>query len=233
MATGPSKRTLVTLIVVVVLASIIGFIVQPSSDQIEDAFAGSGPLGPALFAALYAGLTVAFVPGVPLTLAAGALYGVAGGFAVSMIGASIGAVIAFLVSRRSTGGSLGQAGGGKRLQAIRLRLDGKGLYALLVLRLLPVVPFNALNYAAGASSISTRDYVLATVIGIAPGGLAYVALGAGFDDPLSPLFIGAVVLTVSLALGARAASKRQDMAAARAAGEAGTDGGQASSEGLG
>lgn len=211
MRSGPSRRTLIVLGVVVIVASIVGFVLQPSAGQIENAFSGSGVLGPGLFAAAYAGLTVAFVPGAPITLAAGALYGVAGGFAVSMVGASIGALIAFLLARRSTGGSLERAGG-RRTESIRRRLDGKGLYALLVLRLLPVVPFNALNYAAGASSISVRDYVAATVIGIAPGGLAYVALGAGFDDPLSPLFIGAVLLAILLALGARYASKRQPVA---------------------
>ncbi|CAN5559846.1 TVP38/TMEM64 family protein [soil metagenome] len=209
MGGGPSKKTLITLGVVVIVASIVGFIVQPSSQQIEDAFAGSGVLGPALFAAAYAGLTVAFVPGVPMTLAAGALYGVAGGFAVSMVGASAGALIAFLLAKRSTGGAIESGVSSERLLAIRRRLEGRGLYALLLLRLLPAVPFNALNYAAGASSIGTRDYAIATVIGIAPGGLAYVALGAGLDDPLSPLFIGAVVLTIALALAARYADKRR------------------------
>ncbi len=159
-----------------------------------------------LYAVAYALLTVLFVPGAPLTLAAGALYGVGGGFAVSMLGASVGAVGAFWVARRSSGEALEQVGG-ERISAIGRRLSGNGLYALLALRLLPVVPFNALNYAAGISSIGTRDYVVATVLGIAPGALVYAALGAGLENPTSPLFIGAAALAIGLAIVTRVASK--------------------------
>ncbi|MEJ7875948.1 MAG: VTT domain-containing protein, partial [Solirubrobacterales bacterium] len=193
--------------IAVIVATVIAFLLQPSPDDLEDVFGGRGVIGPLLYASAYAVLTVFFVPGVPLTLAAGALYGVAGGFAVSMLGASVGAIGAFLVARRSAGDAL-EHGGGARVSAITKRLSGKGLFALLVLRLVPVVPFNALNYAAGVSTIGTRDYVLATVLGIAPGALAYTALGAGLDDPASPLFIGAAALAIGLAILARAFSRR-------------------------
>lgn len=206
-----ARRRLIVLGVVVVVATVVAFVIAPTQSDFEDAFAGGGVVGPLVYVAAYALLTVLFIPGTPLTLAAGALYGVPGGFAVSMAGASLGAVGAFLISRRSAGEVLGGGGGGgPRMQRIRVRLEGNGLLALFVLRLLPIVPFNALNYAAGATSISLRDYTLATVFGIAPGVLVYVALGDGLSDPLSPLFIGAVVLTVVLALAARAASKREE-----------------------
>lgn len=76
----------------------------------------------------------------------------------------------------------------------------RGLIALLVLRLIPVVPFNALNYAAGASAIGARDYVVATTVGIVPGAVLYAALGAGLDNPVSPLFVVAAIIAVVLAL---------------------------------
>lgn len=201
-----SRRRLIVLAIVVVAATVIAFILQPSQEDLEAAFGGDGVTGALLYAAAYAILTVFFVPGAPLTLAAGALYGVGGGFAVSMLGASLGAIGAFWVARRSAGDAL-ERGGGERVSAIERRLSGKGLYALLALRLLPVVPFNALNYAAGVSTIRTRDYILATVLGIAPGALAYTALGAGFDDPASPLFAGAAVLAIGFAIAARTLSK--------------------------
>ena len=207
-AVSASRRRLIVLAIVVVAATVIAFILQPSQEDLEATFGRDGVTGPLLYAAAYAILTVFFVPGTPLTLAAGALYGVGGGFAVSMLGASLGAIGAFWVARRSAGDAL-ERGGGERVSAIERRLSGKGLYALLALRLLPVVPFNALNYAAGVSTIETRDYILATVLGIAPGALAYTALGAGLDDPASPLFIGAAVLAIGLAIAARAVSKRE------------------------
>jgi uncharacterized membrane protein YdjX (TVP38/TMEM64 family) len=207
-AASASRRRLIVLAIVVVGATVIAFILQPSQEDLEAAFGGDSVTGPLLYAAAYALLAVFFVPGAPLTLAAGALYGVGGGFAVSMLGASLGAIGAFWVARRSAGDAL-ERGGGERVSAIERRLSGKGLYALLVLRLIPVVPFNALNYAAGVSTIGARDYIVATVLGIAPGALAYTALGAGLDDPASPLFIGAAVLAIGLAIAARAVSRRE------------------------
>ena len=155
-------------------------------------------LGPALFVVAYALLTVALVPGSPLTIAAGALYGVAGGALVSVIGATIGATASYLISRRTTRGAVDQVRG-DRIAAIEARLSGRGVWALLVLRLIPIVPFNALNYAAGASGLGTRDYVLATGFGIVPGAILYAAIGAGLDNPLSPLFVTAVVAALALA----------------------------------
>lgn len=205
---APSARTRLALLgVVIVIATVIAFVLQPSQQDVEDTFGGDGVVGPLIFALAYALLVIAFVPATPLTLASGALYGVAGGFAVTMAGASLGALGAFALARRSTRGAL-ESTSGPRLAAIEKRLSGRGLLALLVLRLIPIVPFNGLNYAAGASTIGVRDYVIATVLGIAPGALAYVALGAGADDPASPLFIGAGLLAIALAIGAHTLSRR-------------------------
>ena len=205
---APSARTrLAVLGLVIVIATVIAFVLQPSQQDVEDTFGGEGLTGPVIYAIAYALLVIVFVPATPLTLASGALYGAAGGFAVTMAGASLGALGAFALARRSTRGAL-ESTSGPRLKAIEERLSGRGLLALLVLRLIPVVPFNALNYAAGASTIGTRDYLVATVLGIAPGALAYVALGAGADDPASPLFIGAGLLAIALAVGAHTLSRR-------------------------
>lgn len=185
----------------------VAVVVQPSASGVERTFADAGPLGPVLYGIVYAVATVLFVPGLPLTLAAGALYGAVGGAAVSVVGATVGATGAFLIARRSTRSSVDQARG-ERLTAIEARLSGKGMLALLGLRLIPVVPFNALNYAAGASSIGTRDYIFATGFGIVPGAVAYAALGSGLDDPASPLFVGAALVAVVLALLASYGSRR-------------------------
>ena len=73
---------------------------------------------------------------------------------------------------------------------------------MLYLRLFPIVPFNALNYAAGVTAVTRRDYVVGTAIGIVPGAFAYAALGGSIDDPTSPAFLGAVGLVVALAVAA-------------------------------
>ena len=203
------RASLALLAALVVAATALALVVQPSADQIEDTFGIGGVIGPLAFVALYVLATIAFVPAAPLTLAAGALYGVGGGWAVVMVGASLGAVAAFALGRRGARATVERASG-ERFAAIERRLEGKGFYALLAMRLLPIVPFNALNYAAGASPIKTREYVIGTVVGIAPGALVYTSLGAGVDDPISPLFIGAVVLTIALGLAAHLYSRRLD-----------------------
>ena len=68
--------------------------------------------------------------------------------------------------------------------------------------LFPIVPFNALNYAAGVTAVTRRDYVVGTAIGIVPGAFAYAALGGSIDDPTFPAFLGAVGLVVALAVAA-------------------------------
>jgi len=203
------RASLALLAVLVIAATALALVVQPSADQIEHTFGIGGVIGPLAFVALYVLATIAFVPAAPLTLAAGALYGVGVGWAVVMVGASLGAVAAFALGRRGARATVERASG-ERFAAIERRLEGKGFYALLAMRLLPIVPFNALNYAAGASPIKTREYVIGTVVGIAPGALVYTSLGAGVDDPISPLFIGAVVLTIALGLAAHLYSRRLD-----------------------
>ncbi|MGH2804515.1 MAG: hypothetical protein ACRDL4_15930, partial [Thermoleophilaceae bacterium] len=88
----PPRAILIALAVLVVTATAVALVLRPSADQVEDALGGGGAVGPVLFAGAYALLTIAFVPGAPLTLAAGALFGVAGGFAVTMVGAVAGAM---------------------------------------------------------------------------------------------------------------------------------------------
>lgn len=211
MRTLAPRAVLIAAAGLVIVAALVALVLQPSQEDLENTFGGGGTLGPVIYAVVYALLTVAFVPGLPLTLAAGALYGAIGGAAVSVAGATTGATGAFLIARRGTRTSVEQVRG-ERLAKLERRLSGKGMFALLALRLIPIVPFNALNYAAGASSIGLRDYVLATGFGIIPGAVAYAALGAGLDDPASPLFIGAAVVAIALALIARTVSKRTDIA---------------------
>ena len=138
---------------------------------------GLGFWGPAVFIAGYAAATVAFVPGAPLTLAAGAIFGLSKGVPVVFIGASVGATLAFLVARYAA----------RSWVETRLALNGKfaaideavgehGLKIVALLRLSPIFPFNALNYVLGLTKVRMRDYVIAH-IGMLPGTLLYVYYG--------------------------------------------------------
>ena len=83
--------------------------------------------------------------------------------------------------------------------------------AILLARLVPIFPFNLLNYASGVTGIRTREYVVATVVGIIPGTYAYAALGGSLGDWTSPEFLTAVAMVVVLGVGGTIYA-RQDQA---------------------
>jgi uncharacterized membrane protein YdjX (TVP38/TMEM64 family) len=180
----------------------------PSSDELEDAVRGTGALGPAAFVALYAGLTVLLFPGAVGSIAGGALFGVAGGTALTVVGATIGATASFAIGRR-LGRAQVEAISGARLERLDAFLGRRGFLAVLWARLIPVVPFNLLNYGAGLTGVTARDYVLATAIGIVPGSFAYSAIGSSLGDPTGPVFLGSLGLLAALtAIGVLASRRR-------------------------
>ncbi len=98
-------------------------------------------------------------------------------------------------------------------------MQRRGVSGVIGLRLLPVVPFNALNYAFGLSSVRRRDHAIGTAIGIVPGSVAVVALGDSIADPGSVGFmasLGAVaVLLAASVVKSLAICARRRMTAAR------------------
>lgn len=180
----------------------------PSPADVKAWVESGGPAAPLLFLLLYLVLTVLFFPAGVLTAAGGALFGVVAGSLLSVIGATAGATAAFFIGRRLGRGTLERAAG-RRVRAVDAWLGRRGFTAVLYLRLIPLVPFNALNYASGVTGVSARDYVFGTALGIIPGAFAYAALGSSLDDPWSPEFLAAVGLALALAaIGAFEARRR-------------------------
>ncbi len=127
---------------------------------------------PLLYIAIYASATALAIPGSILTLVGGAMFGLMGGTVYTTIGANIGANLAFGVGR-----FLGRDGvrrlAGDRLDALDRATEHHGFRGLLTLRLIPAVPFNALNFGSGLTSIGWSTYAAATAIGIFPGTVVY------------------------------------------------------------
>ncbi len=178
----------------------------PSQGGIEQTVDDAGAVAPLAFVALYVVLTVLCFPGAVVTAAGGAFFGTALGTLLAVAGATLGAIAAFLVGRR-LGREEVERIAGRRIGALDRWLVRRGFLAVLYVRLIPILPFNALNYAAGVTAVGTRDYVLGTVVGIIPGAFAYAALGSSLGDPLSPEFIAAAALIVVLAVGAPLAER--------------------------
>jgi uncharacterized membrane protein YdjX (TVP38/TMEM64 family) len=138
---------------------------------------GLGIWGPLVFILGYTVATVAFVPGVVLTLAAGAIFGLVEGTLYTFVGATLGASAAFLVARYAARRAIEKRiAGNERFAAIDRAVAREGLKIVALLRLSPVFPFNLLNYALGLTRVRFLDYLLAC-FAMLPGTLLYVYYG--------------------------------------------------------
>ncbi len=137
-----------------------------------------GPLGPIAFVLGYAVAVIAFIPGSALTLAGGAVFGVAEGTLLVFVAALLGSTGAFLVARHLAREAIERRiAGDERFAAIDRAIGSQGRKIVLLLRLSPIFPFNLLNYGLGLTRVRLVDYVIAGV-GMLPGTLLYVYLGS-------------------------------------------------------
>ncbi len=125
-----------------------------------------------VFVLVYIVVATFGLPATPFTLAGGILFGTGLGSVLNWLGATLGATGTYLLARLVGGDALRGLLGG---QAARLDLlaGEKGFGTLFRLRLLPVIPFNALSFTAALSGIGIRPYVAATGLGILPGTIIY------------------------------------------------------------
>ena len=130
------------------------------------------------FMAIYIIQTALSLPGAAiLSLAAGAIFGSVMGTLYAVLSASIGATLAFLVTRYLLRDLvLGRFG--ERLEGINRELEQRGLNYLLFLRLVPIFPFFLINLAAGLTRLPLRTFMFGTLFGIIPGGFVFVNAGA-------------------------------------------------------
>ena len=147
-----------------------------SIDQAKSWVVSLGAWGPLGFMLVYVLATVLFIPGSALTLTGGALFGPGWGTLYSLTGATIGATIAFLIARYVAADWVEQraAGGARR---IKQGVEEEGWRFVVFVRLVPLFPFNLLNYALGLTRIPLAQYVIASWLAMFPGALAYTWLG--------------------------------------------------------
>jgi len=143
-----------------------------------DAYYGSNPLQTvAVFFLIYVAVTGLSLPGATImTLAAGAIFGLLWGTIMVSFASSIGATLAFLVSRFLLRDSV-QAKFGDKLKAINAGIDKDGAFYLFTLRLVPAFPFFVINLAMGLTSLKTRTFYWVSQLGMFAGTLVYVNAG--------------------------------------------------------
>jgi len=174
------SKHLFRIIGLIFLIAIIGITLWQSKSIDAEAIAQRiedfGPLAWLVFMLLYAVGTVFFFPGSVLTLAGGALFGPVLGTFLNLTSATIGAALAFIVARYLASEWVEEKTGG-RLKQLKEGVEKEGWRFVAFVRLVPLFPFNLLNYALGLTRIRFVHYLLATYVCMLPGALAYTYLG--------------------------------------------------------
>lgn len=159
-----------------------------------------GVWAPVAFVLCYAVGTLIAAPGSLLSLTGGFLFGTLVGGTLIVVGATGGAICAFLLARYAGREAIKRFISGGRLEKFDNLVRGSGLSTVLFTRLVPLFPFNFINFAWGLTSVRFRDYVVGTTIGIIPGAFVYANLAgavarslAGTEDPMASVQIGRLV----------------------------------------
>ena len=201
-------RILLTAIAVGAVVAVVVLVPLPTALQLRDWATSVGPWFPLAFLAAHVVVTVLPFPRTAFTLAAGLLFGPLVGVAIAVTASTASALLALLLVR-GLGWQLSRLVSHPAVEAVDDRLRARGWAAVLSLRLIPVVPFSVLNYAAGASSVRVPPYLLATVAGLLPGTAAVVVLGDALTGNVSPLLAVVSVCTAALGVAGLAYETRQ------------------------
>ena len=172
-----------------------------SQQAVIGAFYAGHPLqAVAVFFLVYVAVTGLSLPGATImTLAAGAIFGLLWGTLVVSFASSIGATLAFLVSRFVLRDTV-QAKFGDKLKAINAGIDKDGAFYLFTLRLVPAFPFFVINLAMGLTPLKTRTFYWVSQLGMFAGTIVYVNAGTQLAAIDSAAGILSPMLIVSFAL---------------------------------
>ena len=172
--------------------------------DLKDWIADQGVWGPFIFAGVYAVATIAAIPGSALTIAAGALFGSVVGTITVIFGATTGAALCFLIARYFARDAVAAslAKNEKFLKLDKLT-EQNGAIIVAITRLVPIFPFNLLNYGFGLTGVPFRTYVLWSFLCMLPGTILYVvgtdAVTTAIEEGRVPwVLVGVVLLIIGL-----------------------------------
>lgn len=179
----------------------------------------SGALSVLLFAGAYGTCTTAFVPRPFLNLAAGALFGSQLGLGAALAGTAVGAGISFGLGRLLGQDALRPLIKHSLLTRADRQMSEHGFRTMLIMRLLPGIPFAGSNFTAAVSRMRWPAFLTATVLGSVPNTGAYVIAGGNASTPTSPAFLVAFAFIALSGAGAVVLAwvKRRKLRAAKAA----------------
>jgi uncharacterized membrane protein YdjX (TVP38/TMEM64 family) len=200
-----SSIFLLTFICLVATGLAIYLIGGINPEQLQIWLQQAGIWAPVIYIVIYTIATILVMPSTALNLTGGAIFGPWLGTLWTSIGAIVAAIVAFIFARTAGREFVARKLAGK-WQAMDAEMQQGGLFYMFAIRLLPIIPYGLVNFAAGLTSIKFRDYLLGTILGTVPGILPFVLLGSSGlkairTGDVLPL-VGALALTGILVGGA-------------------------------
>lgn len=196
---------LVAVIALILLSRTLGL--GERLGELKGWIAEQGVWGPFIFAGVYAIATILAIPGSALTIAAGALFGSVVGTVTVIFGATTGAALCFLIARYFARDAVAASmtRNEKFLKLDKLT-EKNGAIIVAITRLVPIFPFNLLNYGFGLTGVAFRTYVLWSFLCMLPGTLLYVvgtdAVTTAIEEGRIPwVLVGVVLLIIGLLAG--------------------------------
>ncbi len=190
-----SKTIILAIGLFCIIATVIGIVLLSGIDrsQLQLWLQQMGMWAPVLYILIYSIATICILPSTPLNLTGGAIFGSVWGTVWTSIAAILAAVLAFGFSR-TIGRSLVERKLAGKWESIDREMQQGGFFYMFAIRLLPLIPYGIVNFAAGLTSIKFRDYLLGTLLGTVPGILPFVMMGAGLtalkQGDVLPLLVG-------------------------------------------
>ena len=166
-------------------------------ERLRQTVSSAGALAPAVFMLLLVVQAVlAPLPAPAVATAGGYLFGTLQGFVLTWVGALAGGVLCFVLSRALGRGFVERS---TRLKGFDRYVQEHGAVAIFILRLIPLISFDAISYAAGLTGISFWRFLIATALGMAPGTFIFVYLGGASPGPKIYAALGGLAVLAAAA----------------------------------
>ncbi len=206
------KKILLTAIVAAVAAGLhmSGLTARLDPETLRRAVAAWGMMAPLIYILIYTLAPALLLPGLPITLTGGIVFGPFWGVVYSIVGATTGASFSFFIARYVARDWVQARLSGPKWKTLNVRVEQNGWKIVAFTRLVPVFPFNLQNYAYGLTTIPFSTYVVTSFICMLPACAALIVFSSSFLDLIkgrvSPGFIfglGLIVLVSLIPLAVR------------------------------
>ncbi len=214
----PIKPIILLAVVVAIIVISVKMGVGEKLGALQDWIRSLGVLGPLAFMVVYAVATVAALPGSALSIVAGAVFGPVLGVVTVIFAATLGASLAFLVSRYFARGSIEKwLEGNEKFRKLDELTARHGDIMVAITRLVPLFPFNLLNYGFGLTKVAFKTYVVWSFVCMLPGTILYVVGSAAVAEavregkvPWILVMVVGMILGIIVVLGRQARKKLKE-----------------------